>query len=335
MPSEFSHRRRTQVDVVRGELLDQRAQSVGPGELRDQVAELEVLEDVLDVGREPVEVVLEVGPELLLAGPRLQVVQGELRGVVERLARRIPQRFFLLDDPLLVEPGLHAQDSLLRGFQHRVEAAQHGHGQDDVAVLAADVDVAEHVVRDAPDVVGDPVEVGGGGRRCGHVCVVVGVQLNPGQVSSRTQYIMSPRGSLESRARRGPPHHRRRHRFVRHFRAFVADKSALPPPQCSSLPVSTYSSRGGPRRKSAGRSTAPTLLGAAAGRTGEEGASRSVITRIRVSPHRLAQRNGVRHNGPTSGPPLDPIPHFSSLLPVASYRSATPGTVHERRQRFR
>ena len=138
-----------------------------------------------------------------------------------------------------------SQNGLLGGFEDRIEAAEDGHGEDDVAVLAADVDVAEDIVRDAPDVVGDPVEVGGGCRGCGHVCVVVGVQLNPGQVSSRTQYIMSPRGSLESRARRGPPHHRRRHRFVRHFRAFVADKSALPPPQCSSLPVSTYSSRGG------------------------------------------------------------------------------------------
>jgi hypothetical protein len=31
----------------------------------------------------------------------------------------------------------------LVGFEHRVEAAQHGHRQDDVAVLAADVEVAQ------------------------------------------------------------------------------------------------------------------------------------------------------------------------------------------------
>jgi hypothetical protein len=43
----------------------------------DLVAELEVLEDVLDVGREAVEVGLEVGLELLLAGAGLEVAQGE------------------------------------------------------------------------------------------------------------------------------------------------------------------------------------------------------------------------------------------------------------------
>jgi hypothetical protein len=57
-----------QVDVGREELLDQRAERVGLREPRDLVAELEVLEDVLDVGREAVEVGLEVGLELLLAG---------------------------------------------------------------------------------------------------------------------------------------------------------------------------------------------------------------------------------------------------------------------------
>ena len=156
------HRHGAQVDGGRGELLDQRAQGVGLGEARDLVAELEVLEDVLDAGGEAVEVVLEIGSELLAAGTGAEVVEGELRGVVERLAGRLAERFLLLDDPLLVEPGLHVEDGLLSGFEDCVEAPQDGHGEDDVAVLAADVDIAEDIVRDAPDVVGDPVEVGGG-----------------------------------------------------------------------------------------------------------------------------------------------------------------------------
>ena len=70
------HRIRAQVDVGRGELLDQRAEGVGLGEARDLVAELEVLEDVLDTRREAVEVVLEVGLELAAAGPGPEVLQG-------------------------------------------------------------------------------------------------------------------------------------------------------------------------------------------------------------------------------------------------------------------
>ena len=76
-----------EVDVRRGELLDERTQGVGLREPRDLVTELEVLENVLYVGREAVEVGLEVGPELLPARAGPEVVQGELRGVVEGLSR--------------------------------------------------------------------------------------------------------------------------------------------------------------------------------------------------------------------------------------------------------
>ena len=55
------HRVGAQVDVGRGELLDQRAERVGLGEARDLVAELEAVEDVLHVGRETVEPGPEVG----------------------------------------------------------------------------------------------------------------------------------------------------------------------------------------------------------------------------------------------------------------------------------
>ena len=51
-------------------------------------------------------------------------------------------------------------DVLLGALEHCVEAAKHDHRQDDVAVLATDVQVPEHVVGDAPDEVGDPAELG-------------------------------------------------------------------------------------------------------------------------------------------------------------------------------
>ena len=162
------HRLGTQVDLGRGQLLDQGAQGVGPVEARDLVAELEVVEDVLHVGRETVKVVLEVGAEPLSAGSRAKVAEREPRGVVEGLSGRLPERGVLVRDPGGVERGLHVEHGLLGGLEDRVEAAEHGHGEDHVAVLAADVDVAEDVVRDAPDVVGDPVEV-----RRGHVAVWV------------------------------------------------------------------------------------------------------------------------------------------------------------------
>lgn len=66
-----------EIDVWREELADQGAERIGFREPWDLVAELEILEDVLHIGREAIEVGLEVGLELLLAGARLQIAQRE------------------------------------------------------------------------------------------------------------------------------------------------------------------------------------------------------------------------------------------------------------------
>jgi len=63
---------RTEVDVRREELLDKGAERVRLREPRNLVSELELLEDVLDVRREPVEIGFEIGLQLLLADPGFQ-----------------------------------------------------------------------------------------------------------------------------------------------------------------------------------------------------------------------------------------------------------------------
>jgi hypothetical protein len=82
---------------------------------RDLVAELEVVEDVLHVGREAIEVGLEVGLELLLAGAAFEVAQRERRGVVERLAGRLAQRLVLVGDLRLVERSFMSSTACLVG----------------------------------------------------------------------------------------------------------------------------------------------------------------------------------------------------------------------------
>ena len=141
------------------ELLDQRAERVGLREAGNLIAELEVVEDVLHVRREAVQVRLEVGLELLLTGARLEVAQRELRCVVERLAGGLTQRLVLVRDLGLVERRLHVEHGLLGRFEDGIEATKYGHRQDDVAVLPANVQVAEDIVGDAPDEVGDPVQL--------------------------------------------------------------------------------------------------------------------------------------------------------------------------------
>jgi hypothetical protein len=89
--------------------------------------------------------------ELLLAGAGFDVAQRELRRVVERLSGGLPQRLVLIRDLRLVERRLHVEDGLFRRLEDGVEATQNGHRQDHVSVLAADVQIPEDVIGDAPD----------------------------------------------------------------------------------------------------------------------------------------------------------------------------------------
>ncbi len=140
-----------EVDVGVEELVDQRAQRIRFGQRWQLVAELEVLQDVLDVGREAIEVVDEVGQQLLGVTSRFQITQREARGVVEGLACGVCQRGALLSDVRVVEHLLGVEHGLLGGLEDGVHAPQHAHRQDDIGVLAAPEEVAQDIVGDAPD----------------------------------------------------------------------------------------------------------------------------------------------------------------------------------------
>ena len=68
---------RAEVDRLVEELLQQEPQRMRLDQPGNLVAELELLQDLLDVGREAVEVGLEVGPEPLLLADRGQVTEPE------------------------------------------------------------------------------------------------------------------------------------------------------------------------------------------------------------------------------------------------------------------
>ena len=60
------------------------------------------------------------------------------------------QGLILVGDAGGVQPLLRGTYVIFGRFQHGVESADYRHGQDDVPVLAPDVDIAQHVVRNAP-----------------------------------------------------------------------------------------------------------------------------------------------------------------------------------------
>ncbi len=78
-------------------------EDVGFDQRGDLVAELELVQDLLHVGREAIQVGFEVGLELLLPGAGAQVAQGERGGIVEGLTGSLAQGGVLVGDPGLVE----------------------------------------------------------------------------------------------------------------------------------------------------------------------------------------------------------------------------------------
>ena len=121
----------------------------------------------MHIRREAIKVIHEVGAELLSDGSRPKVSEGELRGLAG-LSGRLLECGVLVRDPGNIEqrPSCRGRAASWAPAQHR-GAATRSHGEDHVVVLAAHIDIADHIVIDVPHVVGDPVEVGRG-----HVGVV-------------------------------------------------------------------------------------------------------------------------------------------------------------------
>ena len=133
------------------ELVNQRADRVRFGKCGQLIAEFEVLDDVLDVGRKAVEVVFKIGEQLLLTAAGLQVTQSKLRGVVECLSGGVAQRCSLFRDARLVKHLLCIQHILFGRLQHGIHAPDHTHRKDHVWVFATFEEIAKNIISNAPD----------------------------------------------------------------------------------------------------------------------------------------------------------------------------------------
>src|SRR5918999_1677006 len=123
------------------------------------VAEFELVENHLDIRGETVQVGLEIHLELLLFGSGFEVAECEWRGIVESLSRGITKGHVLVDVAYLVKLLFLREDCFFSRLQHSVETTDDGHRQNNVTVLATNIDIAQDVIGDAPDKIGDPIEL--------------------------------------------------------------------------------------------------------------------------------------------------------------------------------
>jgi len=135
------------VQVDLGELLDHLIKQAGFGQPVNLGRKLEPFKDVADVGRKGLDVVVKVGPDVVLIAHQLFHV--ERRDVVEGLpclAQKEGDRI----DPLGGSGGMFGKDRILGRRKDAVEAAQDGQGQDDLGIIRLLV-IAAQQVSDRPD----------------------------------------------------------------------------------------------------------------------------------------------------------------------------------------
>ncbi|OHC12942.1 MAG: hypothetical protein A2002_12210 [Pseudomonadales bacterium GWC1_66_9] len=133
------------MQVDGGDGLDHLEQAVGVVELLDFHLEGEFLQDLARTRRESGDVVVQVAGEVVRIGQ--QGAEGEFAGVVEAQAELAAERLFehLLVElvVLLLQAPVLGQHLVLAGFQHAVQAAQHGQRNHHPAVLRRTVGTAQ------------------------------------------------------------------------------------------------------------------------------------------------------------------------------------------------
>ena len=114
-------------------LRDDQVQPVGLVELGDLLLEAEVLDDLAGPGGETLDVVGQVGGDVV--GVALELLEGEAAGVVERHAGdAVEDRLEVLDLAVLETPEL-GQHLVLGRLQHTVQPPQDRQRQHDILVL--------------------------------------------------------------------------------------------------------------------------------------------------------------------------------------------------------
>ena len=145
------NRIRTQVDIRRSELLDDRTKDIRVHHRVDLVAELELFQYHLDIRRKTIKVSNEVCFERLCLCAAGQILQKERRRIAKCLSRCIAQRRPLIAYLGGVKMLLHCQHCGFCYFQHGVQTTDDRHRKDYVAILAAHINIAQAVIRNSPN----------------------------------------------------------------------------------------------------------------------------------------------------------------------------------------
>ena len=144
------NRIRTQIDIRRCELLNNRTKNIRIHHRVDLVTELEFIQYHLNIWREAVKICFKVCLQSLRFRTAGQVLQKEGRRITESLSSCIAQRRPLVIDFCSIQLFLHRQHCRFRFFQQSIQTTNNRHRQNNVTILTAHINIAQAVVCDSP-----------------------------------------------------------------------------------------------------------------------------------------------------------------------------------------
>ena len=132
---------RAEIALWRRKLLDDKVEGVALHHSLDDVVKIEFGQNILDIGREPSQIVPEVGFDVIRVSQ--QLFKCELAGIVELITGSLGQK--AINDGQLLDLFILCQDCFVGGKQTVVETLNHGHRKDYKPVLMGLKGATEHI----------------------------------------------------------------------------------------------------------------------------------------------------------------------------------------------
>ena len=148
----FLHNRlHGEVDVLIRELLQKRAETICLCQVVHLLTELELVDDVLHVLREPIEILNDIHLQTLRVNLVLQRLHREGTGVVEWIASNLSEERSIIDEVMAVAELLLLENGSLGGFKEHVDTTKHHERKDYLLVVALLKSMHQHIVGNIPD----------------------------------------------------------------------------------------------------------------------------------------------------------------------------------------
>ena len=144
------NRIRTKVDIRRNKLLNDSTKDISFDHCVNLISELELCQNFLHIRREAIKIRFKIRLQRLFLCTAGKVTQTERRSITKRLSSSIAECRPLICDTRIIQHFLHFQNCRFGILQHGIQTANNGHRQNNITILATNINISQAVVCDSP-----------------------------------------------------------------------------------------------------------------------------------------------------------------------------------------